>query len=58
MRFIGDCPGLVRRIASTVLKAARMFDGTTISTPGLVVVTGNRITGGGGPRQSIPPARK
>jgi imidazolonepropionase-like amidohydrolase len=28
----------------TVLKAARMFDGSKISSPGVVVVTGNRIT--------------
>jgi imidazolonepropionase-like amidohydrolase len=28
---------------SYVLKAARLFDGTRISSPGLVVVTGNKI---------------
>jgi imidazolonepropionase-like amidohydrolase len=32
---------------TVVLKAARMFDGHRIVTPGLVVVTGNQITGVG-----------
>ena len=39
---------------STVLKAARMFDGTRITAPGVVVVTGTRITAVGA-SAGIPP---
>src|SRR5690349_3347018 len=40
----------------TVLRAARMFTGTSdsIVTPGVVVITGNRITAAG-PSAAIPP---
>jgi imidazolonepropionase-like amidohydrolase len=37
----------------TALKAARMFDGKTVTSPGLVVVTGNRITAAGA-KAAIP----
>jgi imidazolonepropionase-like amidohydrolase len=39
---------------ATVLKAARMFDGVKLSSPGVVVVTGNRITAVGA-TAGIPP---
>jgi imidazolonepropionase-like amidohydrolase len=39
---------------ATVLKAARMFDGVKLSSPGVVVVTGNRITAVGA-SAGIPP---
>ena len=38
----------------TVLKAARMFDGHEMRTPGLVIVNGSSIVGVG-PNAAIPP---
>jgi imidazolonepropionase-like amidohydrolase len=41
-------------LCCSVLKAARLFDGHRMVTPGLVVVTGNQIAGVG-PTAAIPP---
>lgn len=39
--------------ADVVLRAARMYDGTTVVSPGVVVVSGNRIAAAG-PKVSVP----